>query len=141
MAILYHPEPGTIVICDYSKGFVPPEMVKRRPAIIISPRLRKRNGLCSVVPLSTTAPKPIMPYHYKFYIDPPLPSPYNKKVQWVKADMIATVSFTRLYLPFIKKGSNGKRQYDIRVIDAADFLKIQECVLNALGMTNLADYL
>lgn len=33
MAIQIHPESGTIVICDF-KGFVPPEMVKRRPAML-----------------------------------------------------------------------------------------------------------
>jgi len=53
MSLLYHPKQGAIVICDF-KGFVPPEMVKRRPAVIVSPRMRKREGLCTIVPLSTT---------------------------------------------------------------------------------------
>ena len=82
-----------------------------------------------------------MPYHHKLYVDPPLPKPYDSKIQWVKADMLATVGFKRLFLPFKKKGSNGKREYDVRVIDEADFLKIKECVLNALGMTQLINYL
>jgi len=63
MAIKYHPEIGTIVICDF-KGFVKPEMIKRRPAVIISPRIRYRDKLCPIVPLSTTPPNPIMAYHY-----------------------------------------------------------------------------
>jgi mRNA interferase MazF len=50
MSLPYHPKQGTIVICDF-KGFVSPEMVKRRPAVIVSPRLRKREGLCTIVPL------------------------------------------------------------------------------------------
>jgi uncharacterized protein YifN (PemK superfamily) len=29
MSLPYHPKQGTIVICDF-KGFVPPEMVKRK---------------------------------------------------------------------------------------------------------------
>jgi hypothetical protein len=28
MPLTFHPKPGTIVICDYSTGFRPPEMVK-----------------------------------------------------------------------------------------------------------------
>ncbi|WP_293675629.1 type II toxin-antitoxin system PemK/MazF family toxin, partial [Thiolapillus sp.] len=102
MPIQIHPEQGTIVICDF-KGFVPPEMVKRRPAVVISPRLRRRQHLCTVVPLSTTPPNPVAAYHHKFTLDPVLPKPYNSKIQWVKADMLYTVSFDRLYLPFEKK--------------------------------------
>jgi uncharacterized protein YifN (PemK superfamily) len=41
----FHPEPGTILICDYSTGFKKPEMVKKRPVVTISPRLKRRDGL------------------------------------------------------------------------------------------------
>ncbi len=140
MPLPYHPEPGTIVICDF-KGFVPPEMVKRRPAIIISPRLRNRGKLCAIVPLSSTPPSHIMPYHYKLHVDPVLPEPYNEKFHWVKADMVYTVSFDRLSLPFNGKDANGKRNYDVRVIDKSDLIKIQQCVLHGLGLTSLTDYL
>jgi len=140
MSLKYHPEQGTIVICDF-KGFVAPEMVKRRPAIIISPRLRKRGRLCTIVPLSTTAPDPIAPYHCKLYVDPVLPKPYSAKFHWVKADMIYTVSLDRLYLPFDGKDEMGRRNYDMRVIDKADLLKIQQCMLTGLGLTALTDYL
>jgi len=140
MPLKYHPEQGTIVICDFSE-FVSPEMTKRRPAVIISPRLRKREGLCTIVPLSTTQPKEIAPYHFKLHTDPSLPKPYDAKFHWVKADMIYTVSFTRLSLPFSRKDSNGKRIYDVRVIDQADLLKIRQCVLHAIGLTSLTGYM
>jgi len=52
MSIPYHPEQGTILICDF-KGFIDPEMVKRRPVVVVSPRLRQRGKLCAVVPLGT----------------------------------------------------------------------------------------
>ncbi len=55
--------------------------------------------------------------------------------------MIYTVSFKRLSMPFVKKGSGGKRKYDVRVVDDADFIKIKECILHALGMANLTGYL
>lgn len=140
MAIKFHPEPGTILVCDFD-GMKFPEMQKRRPAIVISPRLKNRGGLCTVVPLSTTDPKKIEPYHYRLHTIPPMPAPYNSASHWVKADMIYTVSFERLFLMFDGKDANGKRIYDQRIIDAADLLKIRACVLHALGMTSLTDYL
>ncbi|MDY6930077.1 MAG: type II toxin-antitoxin system PemK/MazF family toxin [Pseudomonadota bacterium] len=69
MPLQIHPEQGTIVICDF-KGFVPPEMVKRRPAVVISPRLRRRQRLCTIIPLSTTPPNPIEAYHRKLHVGP-----------------------------------------------------------------------
>ena len=54
MAIKYPVAPGTLLLCDYALGgFKEPEMVKRRPVIVISPRLRHRDHLCTVVPLSS----------------------------------------------------------------------------------------
>lgn len=61
MPLSYYPSPGEIVLCDYATGFIPPEMVKLRPVVIVSPRLRKRGDLVAVVPLSTTAPNPAEP--------------------------------------------------------------------------------
>lgn len=140
MAITIHPEPGTIVICDFA-GFRPPEMVKRRPAVVISPRLRNRRGLCSVVPLSTTDPWPPMPFHYRLAVAPPLPAPYDEPHHWVKGDMIATVSFDRLFLPCGGKDASGKRLYDVRVIDDADLREIRACVLHGLGLSALTGHL
>ncbi len=140
MAIQIHPEQGTILICDF-KGFVQPEMLKRRPVVVISPRLRKRGNLCSIVPLSTTAPKELSAFHYRLHVNPPLPAPFDESAHWVKADMIYTVSFDRLYLPFRSKDGTGKRIYDVRVVDKSDLLKIQQCVLHGIGLTHLTDYL
>jgi uncharacterized protein YifN (PemK superfamily) len=57
MGIKYPAGIGTILLCDDARGgFRPPEMVKRRPAIVISPRLPHRNGLCTVVPVSSDRP-------------------------------------------------------------------------------------
>ena len=55
--------------------------------------------------------------------------------------MLYTVSFDRLYLPFEKKDGSGKRIYDIRVLDKADMIKIQQCILHGIGLTSLTDYL
>lgn len=141
MPLKYHPKTGTIVICDYNTGFVPPEMTKRRLAMVVSPQFKKRNNLCTIVPFSTTQPTQIMPYHYLLYLNPTLPPPYNSPTQWVKADMLATVSFKRLSLPFTGKGTNGKRQYIKTIITGHDFKSIQKCMLNAIGLNPLTQHL
>lgn len=140
MALQYHPEPGTIVVCNF-RGFVAPEMVKKRPAIVISPRLRNRGNLCTIVPCSTSEPPRISSYHFKLYVDPPLPKPYDSSFQWIKADMICTVSFDRLNIPFKGKDRSGKRIYDVRIIDKSELIKIQECVLHGIGLSRLTGYL
>ena len=139
MALQYHPDLGTIVICDFSG--IRPEMVKRRPAIIISPRFRTRNGLCTVVPLSTTEPSLIMPYHYRLTVAPSLPAPYDSPFHWVKCDMLATVSFRRLNLPFNGRDATGKRQYDTRVIGTDDLNQIRKCILHAIDLSFLTAHL
>ena len=69
---------GTILLCDYSRGgFQPPEMVKRRPAIVISPRLPHRDGLCTVVPISADQPDHDVDYVVRLEFDPPLPEPFS----------------------------------------------------------------
>lgn len=112
-------------------------MIKRRPAIVISPRFRNRNNLCTVVPLSTTPPKPIEKYNYKLCLDEPLPDPYDAPIQWVKADMVYTVSFARLSLPFSGKDPSGKRIYVERIIEAEDLRKIQQCILHGIGLDGI----
>ena len=50
MALSYYPSIGEIVLCDY-RGFIEPEMIKTRPVVVVSPRLRRRGNLIGVVPL------------------------------------------------------------------------------------------
>ena len=140
MAIKYHPEIGTILICDFY-GFAEPEMVKRRPVIIVSPRLRNRDGLCTIVPLSTTSPIPVMEYHYKLKLDKPLPAPYDSSFHWVKGDMLTTVSFNRLFLPHTNKDHNGKRRYVVKIIEDIDLCNIRKCILHALALSPLTKHI
>lgn len=140
MAIRYHPKTGTILICDF-RGFEEPEMVKRRPVVVVSPRFRERNGLCTVVPLSLTEPNPKMPYHYHLNIKEPLPPPYDSSaLSWVKGDMLATVSFNRLSFPYNGKDACGKRINVFRVIGDSDLKKIRECILSALALWGLTKH-
>jgi len=136
MPINFHPEQGAILVCDFT-GFKSPEMIKRRPVIVISPRFRNRGKICTIVPLSTTDPRPIEKYHHKLYIDPVLPEPYSSEFKWVKCDMVYAVSFERLSLLFNGKDEFGKRTYENRIINSEDLLKIQQCVLIGLGLFSI----
>jgi mRNA interferase MazF len=133
----YHPEPGTILICDYSTGFKKPEMVKKRPVVIISPRLKRRHGLATVVPLSTTEPNPICDHHCKISIKPALPAPFDSEEVWVKADMLATVGFERLELIRTGRDHEGKRKYLTPQLEQAALKIVYQCVLHGIGLGRL----
>lgn len=91
MAITFHPKAGMILMCDF-RGLVAPEIIKTRPVVIISPSNMIRPGLCTIVPLSTTAPEPIQSYHYKIPHDPLR----NGSETWAKCDLVMSVSCSRL---------------------------------------------
>jgi uncharacterized protein YifN (PemK superfamily) len=121
MAIRFLPGPKTLLLCDYCMGgFRMPEMVKRRPAVVVSPRLPYRNGLCSVVPISLTAPERDVPYVVKLEFAELLPAPFDSPLGWAKCDMIATVSLERLDLFRTGRDYEGKRKYLTRKISDAD---------------------
>ena len=111
-----------------------PEMTKRRPVIVISPKMKDRYGLCTVVPLSTTPPRPVKSYHMRLQTRPTLPHPYDCEFHWVKADMVYTVGFERLFVPCDGKDESGKRIYDQRVVSSEELAQIQQCLLLGLGL-------
>lgn len=137
MPLPFHPAPGTILMCDYEPGFVKPEMVKRRPVVVISPRFRAREGLCTVVPLSSDRPDPIESYHYAVRLIPKLPDPWGAPYYWVKADMVATMGFHRLNLIRVGKDRAGNRLYYDHPLNDVDLEKIRRCVMFAIGVTQL----
>ena len=73
VALAYHPLQGSIVMVKFEPGFVAPEMVKRRPCIVLSRPMKHRPKLLTVVALSTTAPDPVLPFHME--IDLPFALP------------------------------------------------------------------
>jgi uncharacterized protein YifN (PemK superfamily) len=140
MPILFNPAPGTILICDY-RGFIPPEMEKVRPVLVISPAFKHRYKLSTVVALSTTPPNPVMPYHYEFALNPPLPAPFDSAQMWVKGDMVLAASHDRLDRFRMGKNALGKRVYGVRSINAAVLLEVQKAVLHGLGLGQLIPYI
>ncbi len=138
MAIRFAVGPGTILLCNYALGgFREPEMVKKRPALVISPRLPCRDGLCTVVPLSGTAPLREVRYVVRLALDAPLPEPFEQRIWWVKCDMIATVAFERLDLFRTGRDQEGKRKYLHPVLPQCDMDRVMCGVLTALGLDRL----
>jgi len=134
MPIREHPELGTVLMCDYNTGFCPPEMVKHRPVVVISPKIRGRPGLCTVVALSTQPPDPVMPYHCQIELRPRLPGKWVSDGVWVKGDMVNSVGFHRLDLIRYGKDGAGKRIYVYEPLSSDKIRRIRECVLRALGL-------
>jgi mRNA interferase MazF len=128
--------PRTIVLCDYSMGgFRPPEMVKRRPAVVLVGRLPRRDNLHTVVPLSGTPSDERNAYHCKIELAAPLPAPFDETIWWVKADMIATVGLNRLDLFRTDRNHLGQRKYLSGLKVSVEQLNtIMVAVCHALGL-------
>src|SRR5215813_7953311 len=128
MPITFVPHPGEVLMCDFSTGFKPPEMVKVRRVVVLSPRNRARfPSTYIVVPVSKSPPCPPEGCHCEFkprsyhFFDP-------VESVWAKADMVVTVAAHRLERMRI----NG-RFMSVRVKEA-DVLRLRKAVLYALGM-------
>jgi mRNA interferase MazF len=141
MSVSYHPAQGSVVTVNFDTGFLPPEMVKRRLAIVLSPAIKARVGLCTVVPLSTTDPEAVAPYHHQFTIQFKLPPSWGNIPRWVKGDMVCTVAWSRIDLLRLDKGLDGKRSYQCQTISGEDFTKVRRCVLHGLGLSPLTKHL
>ena len=136
MAIEFHPGYGIILYCDFSHQSEP-EIVKARPAVVLS-RRNGSCGICTVVPLSGTEPRPMQAWHHKLDRDK-LPVRLKDKGEWwAKCDCIATVSFARL--DRISNGrcaATGRRIYDAPKLYGEDLKAIKIGVLAHLAMTDL----
>ncbi|WP_133510682.1 type II toxin-antitoxin system PemK/MazF family toxin [Candidatus Thiosymbion oneisti] len=106
-------------------------MIKRRPVVVISPRPRRSNQLCTSVPLSTTAPNPLEPFHLRMDLRS-LPGKLSKKEAWAKCDMPATVSLERLDRVLVGKEPSTS----FRLILQVESLELNASFLT-LNATNL----
>ena len=137
MAIREHPKIGTILMCDFDTGFVPPEKVKRRPVVVVSPKIAARPGLCTVVPLSTTPPDPVQQFHCQIDLPDQLPAWLDRAGVWVKADMMAAVALSRLDFIRLPKGRQGKREYCFATVSNENLRRIRSSILAGLGLAHL----
>jgi len=135
MAIQFSLPIGTLVLCDYTAGgFRPPEMIKRRPAIIVSPRLPHRDGLCSVIPISTSFSGRVLPYVVELQLNIELPAPFAATTVWAKCDMIATVGFRRLDMFRTERDHSGQRRYLKPRLSGDQLAAVQHGLRHALGL-------
>jgi mRNA interferase MazF len=141
MSLMFPPQLGLVVICDYSTGFREPEMVKERLAVVVSKRLPHRDGLCTVVPLSTTPSRHGIRYQCKVDLPFEAPAPYAGSVKWAKADMLATLCYNRMSLPYEGKDHTGKRKYLKMILNPVELAKIRVAMLHALDLETLAHHL
>lgn len=132
MRVKRPPAPGTIVIVDLTE-FSEPEMNKRRPAVILSPPLKGRHHLCTIVPLSQTPPEDPQSHHLLIKFKTELPYPFLGKERWLKGDMVFTAKIDRLSFMF-RRGPRGERIRDARALDAETFEKVRACVRAGLGL-------
>jgi mRNA interferase MazF len=141
MPLSYYPNIGEIVLCDY-RGSVEPEMIKTRPVVVVSPRLRRRGNLVGVVPLSTTVPTTAEPYHCLIELDNPLPPPFDNPVMWAKCDMYSVVSMQRLdRFKEAKQRHGGARQWRVGKASAAQIIALKKAVLCGIGFDSLTIHL
>lgn len=131
MTLPYYPRRGEVLICDFDTGFQTPEMVKKRPVVVISIKESHRRKLCTVVPFSTTAPAPVERWHHPLpHVK--VPGLLASAPMWAKCDMVATVSFARLNKPYVK--SRHGRVFRELVLDIADMTCIDACLRAYLSL-------
>lgn len=115
----FQPKSGSVIYCDY-KGFISPEMIKKRPVIVIS-KHKHNSKLVAVVPISTSEPSTILSHHIKME-EAFCENHLSGKKSWVKCDMINVVCLDRLDL--VRNRKTGDRY--VPNIDTAFLNKIKE---------------
>ena len=138
MPLLHPPKVGAVVLCSFPDELVPPEMVKTRPVVVISPRIPGRHELASIVPLSTKEPTPLLAHHCEIPIRL-MPKALQAEATrvWAKCDMLYTFSIDRL--DRFKAGrdrATGKRLYAVGQLELEQIIQIRRCIAAALGIAH-----
>jgi len=140
MPLTFYPTPGLVLMCDFNTGFREPEMVKKRPVVVVSGKFQRTNyanSLCTVVPISTAAPRTVERWHHKL-ADASVPPPLRAlgEESWAKCDMVVSVAFNRLDKVRTER-VDGKRQFAEHCVIPEDLRAIQAGLLFVLNMANL----
>ena len=125
------------MMCDFNGGFQPPEMVKRRPVITLSKKRHDLAPLCTVIPISSSPPNVVRDFHYQLpaeELPPNLRHQYPEN--WVKIDMIQTVSFNRLTMLWNNRIA-GKRIYVTGAIAQVHQMRISKGLESRLALVKL----
>ncbi len=116
-------------MCDFTTGFVRPEMQKIRHCVVVSPR--RHAGTCLVVPLSLLTPNPVEAWHYLIprYTYQCLESGADV---WAKGDMLTHAAFSRLSRPL------ENHQECRRLLQAAHLQEVLRAVAHAINCSHVA---
>lgn len=106
-------------------------MTKKRPVVVVSPRLPYRSEIVTVVPLSTTAPRHQLPFVVKLSKNYH-PSEPDETDVWAKCDMITNLSLVRLTAFRV-----GRRRYTYPTVIKEDMQLVKEGILHGIGMGDL----
>ncbi|SEA18885.1 type II toxin-antitoxin system PemK/MazF family toxin [Paraburkholderia sartisoli] len=132
MTLPYFPSRGEILVCDFNTGFREPEMIKKRPVIVVSQKSSHSRRLCTVVPLSTTSPAPVKAWHHALP-HVVVPGWKTEATMWAKCDMLSTVGFERLNKPYIKSRNSGRRYVEV-ILGNGDLTAIDACMRAYLSL-------
>jgi uncharacterized protein YifN (PemK superfamily) len=136
MPLLYHPNVGDVLICEFPACLRAPEMIKKRPAIVVTREHSGRARLCTVVPLSTTTPDVPRPYHVRIG-EENLPKSLRSQHHWAKCDMLYTFCIDRL--DRVRAGRDrrtGRRVYESGRISIDEIARIRAAILYTLSITS-----
>ena len=131
MALPYFPRRGEVLICNFDTGFQAPEMIKKRPVVVVSSKPSHWRKLCTVIPFSTTQPEPIQAWHHSLG-HVVVPGLQAVDTMWAKCDMVATVSFERLNKPYVK--SRHGRVFKELILEEVDMQAIDACLRKYLSL-------
>lgn len=124
----HHPKRREVVKCDFS-GLSAPEMCKVRPVVIVSVS-PARPGLFLLVPLSTTPPTRVQPWHHRLSDS----SNWAVDEMWVKCDMVYAMRYARLSYWGLGRDINDKRIYLTKhLVTPEDFQAIKAGIRAAIG--------
>jgi uncharacterized protein YifN (PemK superfamily) len=131
MPIRFVPNRGLILICDFDKARVHPEMNKRRRVVVVSPRSYNRRhgqgpGRCLVVPFSASKPQVLSPTVVLF---PTGAYRSLTKDSWAICDAIMAVSHDRLDRVWAGPGRSLNE-----TISDADMQRLQVALSHAVGI-------
>lgn len=130
MSINFTPRWAAILICDFERAYIAPEMRKIRRVIVLSSTQFNTwsavdHGTCSVVPLSCTPPR--AGDRRSILIPQGIYKSLTRDV-WAKCGMVSTVSNDRLSR--VRIGQRYMGEY----VSKADMLPIQAASRLALGL-------
>jgi len=134
MALHHHPKIGDVLMCAFPDCLREPEMIKTRPVVVVTKEHRGRPSLCTVVPLSTTRPDPVLDFHVRID-EQRLPRTLSNHATWAKCDMLYTLNLDRL--DRVRGGMNrrtGQRIYETGRISVEELAMVRRAIAFALGL-------